>query len=256
MSTPKVKFEQAITQLGIEGALQQAQSFAASLGYTWTHGATVVFQASCKPGLEPNFRGTQQSSNESIEKWVRQYFNDYHNRPSVRKSNPPATVHDDALDIVIHSRLKGLASSELDLIKWAHRLGMSAENIMGTILEEYLADRLMAHGWYCAWGSVVKAVDFVSEAGDLLQVKSRNNTENSSSNKIRNGTNIKKWWRFHATQGSTNWDELNQLLGLNVLSEMDFRAFVTDLVHKNPEAMAVEPANTWKSISESKQPSY
>lgn len=210
----------------------------------WTHSADVVFHFSCHPDLSPTFRAKSYTKEEAITKWINSYFGEYNSRASVRKSNPPQTAHDLALDKIIKGRLSQISNAELDTIKWAHRLSMSAENIFGLILEEYLADRLHAFGWHCAWGSVVKAVDFVCENGRLLQVKSRSNTENSSSNKIRSGTEIEKWWRFNASNGMTNWSVLNQMIGCSHLSEMDFLNYVEQLIRANPLALAIEQNNT------------
>lgn len=245
MSGSSITFLSTVNAVGFQNALDFAQSYAVSKGFQWGEGTTVVFNASCVAELSPSFRGKITSQEQAISKWVDAHFGDFNNRPSVRVSNPPGTCHDTALDMVIHARLSHLNNNDLDMIMWAHRLGMSAENIFGTILEEYLSVRLAPLGWYCAWGSVVKAVDFVSSDGQLLQVKSRNNTENSSSNKIRSGTTIQKWWRFHATLGTTNWPALNQILGQNVVSEEDFQNFVLELVRHNPLAMAVETNNLW-----------
>ncbi|MGB0835550.1 MAG: SinI family restriction endonuclease [Psychrobium sp.] len=245
MSGSSINFYNAVQAKGIENALSYAQQFANSQGHIWTEGSSVIFRASSIEQLAPSFRGKILTNEQAIEKWVNAHFGDFNNRPSQRVSNPPGTKHDSALDMVIKAKLNHLTDDDLDSIKWAHRLGMSAENIFGTILEEYLSVRLAPHNWYCAWGSVLKAVDFVSSDGQYLQVKSRNNTENSSSNKIRLGTDIKKWWRFHATNGSTNWPELNQKLGINTLSEDDFKSFVLQLVTNNPSAMAVEQDNSW-----------
>jgi hypothetical protein len=245
MSSPTITFQSTVAQYGVDSCLNEAQRFAGEAGYVWGDGTSIVFKVSCDPLFSPNFRGIT-SNEQAISKWVNSYFSDYNNRPSVRMSNPPGTIHDPALDLLINARLPHLHEIDLVNIKYAHRLGMSAENIFGTILEEYLASKLAPYHWYCAWGSVVKAVDFVSSEGHLLQVKSRNNTENSSSNKIRAGTTINKWWRFHATNGSTNWPALNTLLGINIFSEQDFQNFVQRLVSANPNVMAVENTNSWK----------
>lgn len=244
MSNLTISFQSVVANYGTEHCLAIAKKLAAAAGYVWTENVSVVFITSCVPDLSPNFKNINSEVN-AIEKWINAYFSDYNNRPSRRLSNPPATCHDPALDMLIYARLPHLNSDDLNNIKYAHRLGMSAENIFGTILEEYLAVKLASYNWYCAWGSVVKAVDFVNPYGGLLQVKSRNNTENSSSNKIRTGTQIHKWWRFHATKGTTNWAALNTLLNVNIFSEQDFQFFVGNLIKSNPRALAVEDTNSW-----------
>jgi hypothetical protein len=40
-----------------------------------------------------------------------------------------------------------------------NRLPMSAENILGLLLEEFLAEQLADYGWFCGWGEVIRHVD-------------------------------------------------------------------------------------------------
>ncbi len=47
---------------------------------------------------------------------------------------------------------------------WAHRLAMSAENILGVFLEEYLFEKPSSHGWSMAWGETIKHVDLCSSS--------------------------------------------------------------------------------------------
>ena len=238
-------FYEFTSELEFSQLLEKVKLVAKSHNYIWTDSAELVLMHSHTKDLSPNFRGKNFTEEKAIEGWVKAYFGDYHNRPSVRKANPSKTVNDKILDEIITSHMPNLDQLSLEAINYAHRLAMASENILGILLEEYLDTRLKSYGWHCAWGSTLKAVDFVSNEGELLQVKSRNNTENSSSNKIRNGTEIKKWWRFHATQGTTNWDELNKKLGLSVLSEDDFLGFVKTTAKSNPDMLAIDPENLW-----------
>jgi hypothetical protein len=50
-------------------------------------------------------------------------------------------------------------------IEFAHRLAMSAENLLGPFVEEYVFERLKSHGWALAWGETVKSVDLSSNCG-------------------------------------------------------------------------------------------
>ncbi|MBE4605478.1 SinI family restriction endonuclease [Vibrio navarrensis] len=238
-------FYEFTSKLAFSQLLEKVKLEANNQNYTWNASAEQILKHSHTKELSPNFRGTSFTEEKAIESWVKAYFGDYHNRPSVRKANQSKTVNDKMLDEIITSHMPNLDQLSLEAINYAHRLVMASENILGILLEEYLDTRLKTHGWHCAWGSTLKAVDFVSDKGELLQVKSRNNTENSSSNKIRNGTEIKKWWRFHATKGTTNWDELNHTLGLDVLSEKDFLDFVRTIARSNPDMLAIDPENLW-----------
>ncbi|AHN23121.1 SinI family restriction endonuclease [Lysinibacillus varians] len=102
-----------------------------------------------------------------------------------------------------------------------HYLYMSAENMNGAILEEYLAEVLEPYGWIWCAGSTFRAIDFCyfGEKNILLQVKNKYNTENSSSSAIRNGTEIKKWQRLNRPRVATglnnpipNWEALRVLV--------------------------------------------
>jgi hypothetical protein len=125
---------------------------------------------------------------------------------------------------------------------------MSAENILGLMLEEYLAVSLEFHGWHCAWGETVKSVDFVHEDGRLLQVKNRSNSENSSSSTVRNGTQIEKWFRIKADRIEYMWSSLNEICGTIELSEDSFVDFVQTTLKNNPACLSVEQENPWADL--------
>jgi hypothetical protein len=117
---------------------------------------------------------------------------------------------------------------------------MATENILGLILEEYIHTKVVARGWACCWGNCISKVDFCS-SHIMLQVKNRSNDENSSSSKIRAGTRIIKWHRINANNGSTNWQELDSIIGVSQLfSEREYIDFATALIKRNPSALFVE----------------
>ncbi|MBQ0719855.1 MAG: SinI family restriction endonuclease [Gammaproteobacteria bacterium] len=152
---------------------------------------------------------------------------------------------DPIIEGIIGARIKKLSCDDLNKITYAHRLGMSAENILGLILEEYLSENLRGFGWHCAWGETVKSVDFVHESGRLLQIKNRSNSENSSSSAVRNGTEIEKWFRIKAGRIEYMWESLNEICGTATLSEESFVWFVRETISFNPGCLAVEPNNPW-----------
>lgn len=174
------------------------------------------------------------------EKFLHIFGNGYFNRPSNRTSNQSRTVPDPLVLRLISNRISEISEEDEKFIGIGHKLAMAAENIIGAILEEYIHNSLINFGWSACWGSCIKAVDFCSSDGKLLQVKNKSNTENSSSNKIRNSTDIVKWFRFNASNGNTKWDELNRLTtGENTMSEEDFRTFAVNLIRENPSAINV-----------------
>ena len=202
--------------------------------------------------LAPNINGRKKknlfSAEECVEQWVLKFKHGYDERISVRKSKLPGTVPDKAVNIILSTGLHCHYVDHIQSIIYAHRLGMSAENILGLLLEEFLFNRLSPFGWAMAWGETIKSVDFCNAEGFLLQVKNRSNSENSSSSQIRSGKPIEKWFRVNATNGRYQWDELNAIVGSHSgleLNEKSFQEFIEDVLKKNPAALAIEPDNPW-----------
>jgi SinI restriction endonuclease len=179
--------------------------------------------------------------------WLKKYRSGFDNRISQRLSNPPGTVADPIVDVIIGARLSGLSANHLAQIKDAHRLSMSAENILGLLLEEYLATLLGEYGWHCCWGEVVRHVDFCHEKGALLQIKNRSNSENSSSSRVRLNQPIEKWYRVDAKTGADQWSYFNQAYKTDRFSEAGFIDFVQQVLSQNPGALAIEADNVWQS---------
>ena len=208
----------------------------------------LVFNAIYKnPNLAPNIRKSDEKTYEEIlYSWVKKFYNGYKNRISKRKSNYPSTVPDKIVYTIIKARLSKLNEIQLKTINDSHRLAMSSENILGLLLEEFLSIHLKKFGWQCAWGESIKSVDFVNKNFELLQIKNRSNSENSSSSKVREGTEIKKWFRVTAQTGDTQWCILNNMINESCeLSEVLFENFIKETLRTNPEALAIEENNYW-----------
>jgi len=80
-------------------------------------------------------------------------------------------------------------------------------------------------------GAVVRHVDFFFPGSPtvpplLLQIKNRDNSENSSSSKVREGKKIEHWFRSYSRRHGENWDAFPNNAGCSLLSESDFQAFV------------------------------
>lgn len=175
-------------------------------------------------------------------KFLHDFVKGFFNRPSMRTSNQSRTVADPLVLKLLEKRICCLEEKDAEFIGIGHRIAMASENIIGAILEEYIHDSLINFGWSACWGSCIRAVDFCSQDGILLQVKNKSNTENSSSNKIRKNTEIRKWYRFNASNGDTKWDEINRLTtGENIMSEEKFQLFALNLIKNNPLAINVRP---------------
>ncbi len=182
-----------------------------------------------------------------VQTWLKRYRSAFEKRISQRCSNPPGTVADPMVEVIIGARLSALSADQLTQIKFAHRLSMSAENILGLLLEEYLAEILREYGWHCCWGEVIRHVDFCHESGALLQVKNRSNSENSSSLRVRLNQPIEKWHRVDANTGLYQWSKLNEQCKVARFSEDGFIDFVQRILSQNPRALAIEDGNVWHS---------
>lgn len=244
-----LNLQNVLNKLDPKQALEQAVQAAELHEVSWDEGINAVFSVITKDtALAPtNVRNSKDGKISAIEKWVLKYHRGFCGRASQRVSNPPGTLADPIIESIIGARLTHLNDDDLNKISYAHRLGMSAENILGLFLEEYLADNLSEFGWHCAWGETVRSVDFVKETGELIQIKNRSNSENSSSSRVRDGTLIKKWYRIEASKVEYKWDLLNKMCGIGTLSEKQFVAFVHKILKANPRALAVESRNPWKS---------
>ena len=155
----------------------------------------------------------------------------YANGRDPKRPAPPDTIPDEMVSFVLEHYFD-VPCTSLDRAKHEHALSMGAESIVGDLLERYLASVLEPQGWIWCSGSLVKAVDFVlppTKSGlpwRLLQVKNRDNSENSSSSAIRKGTNIEKWHRTFSRKKGDNWDAFPYKTAKKALSEKGFRTFV------------------------------
>lgn len=233
--------EESFLTLFQEVFSQQEQSFSEA------H-RTILTACYNSPDLSPTLKA--DTSEELAQKWLKRYFKSYNNRISKRISKPPRTVADPIVSTIINARLIGLMTEHLEQIKYAHRLSMSAENIQGLLLEEFLAEQLADYGWHCCWGESIRHVDFCNIDGSLLQVKNRSNSENSSSSRVRINQSIEKWYRVDANTGSYQWFRFNERYDTKRFSEENFVAFVQRVLMSNPNALAVEADNPWQSRSD------
>jgi len=144
------------------------------------------------------------------------------------KPLPPTTIPDKVVSIILNKYFE-VPSKKLVEAEKLHSLSMIAENLVGDLLERYIAVVMEQHGWVWCSGSIVKVVDFIyldsQNIWQSLQVKNRDNSENSSSAAIRKGTKIKKWFRTFSKKEGYNWDNFPSLEGKEKLSEKGFRSY-------------------------------
>lgn len=150
---------------------------------------------------------------------------------SPRAPKPPATIPDEMVSVILVSYF-GIPQADVERVKREHLLSMGAENMVGDLLERYLASVMEPMGWIWCSGAMVKAVDFIKPPmmaetdWRLLQVKNRDNSENSSSSAIRVGTDIKKWHRTFSKKAGSNWEAFPDANLRRHLSEDGFKKFV------------------------------
>ncbi len=157
---------------------------------------------------------------------------------------PMRTVPDPAVDVVLEA-FAGAEKSRLREISELHRKSMAAENKVGELLEAYLASVLEPQGWVWCCGNIIQDVDFFrgNTPVDLLQIKNRSNSENSSSSRIREliqtmgcPVEIRAWYRIEASNGDTRWQDLPGNSRLTLADEGLFQQFIRDYVTKKSVA--------------------
>ena len=180
------------------------------------------------PESLPKKRGKQPTGGvEHIKSLVQSY----HKARQRKRPGEPQTVPDPLVSFILQHWYNVLEQNLEDARK-EHQLAMAAENLVGELLERYLAQILEPNGWIWCAGSIVKSVDFIkpplleAEIWTVLQIKNRDNSENSSSSAIRKGTTIEKWFRTYSRTGETNWHNFPDQQMRTDLSEGKFQDFV------------------------------
>jgi hypothetical protein len=150
---------------------------------------------------------------------------------------PPSTIPDEMVSAIL-SEYFDIPEAHLERIKYEHLLSMGAENMVGDLLERYLASVLEPRGWVWCSGAMVKAADFIKApttqgaAWRMLQVKNRDNSENSSSSAIRAGAIIEKWFRTFSRRAGSNWAAFPDESLRAQLSEEAFKDFVKEYLRE------------------------
>jgi hypothetical protein len=189
----------------------------------------IIFDIALKNmSLFPNFRLAKGATyTDYIQKWIKSYEDATLNPPSQRKASPKGSCSDPAIQTIVQIATNSDISFAERMSAY-HNLFMSAENIQGSLLEEYISNSIRPYGWIWCNGNVLRAIDFCSIDGEIfLQIKNKSNTENSSSSAIRIGTDIKKWYRL-GTQTRNGkklpvykWDNLNEIINSHIGTGLD-----------------------------------
>ncbi len=175
-----------------------------------------------------SWRGKNKPTTNSEAHLTAKAIKFFRTRANTDYPSAPGTKPDRMVSIVLQV-VYGYAPDQTAKIEIEHQHAMSSENIVGALLERYIANVMEAHGWVWCAGDFVKAVDFVKWNGkgwSALQIKNRDNTENSSSSAIRNGTDIEKWFRGYSKTGETNWAAFPDEKSKDSLTEAGFTSYV------------------------------
>jgi hypothetical protein len=202
--------------------------------------------------LFPNIKFSGEQNNEHyIAQWVKKYHESFINPPSTRQAEPKSSCSDPSITNIVKiiKEIPEEDNDEIQTYEKIHNLFMSAENVQGNLLEEYISQNVRPYGFIWCQGTVLKSIDFCNTSGTLLlQIKNRSNTENSSSLRVRDGTTIEKWYRLgtrsihHVKTPTYKWDKLNSLIDhFQTLDndqpcsmcEEDYQAFLTRIARSN-----------------------
>lgn len=189
--------------------------------------------------LSLNKKTLTKGSKEYFDILAQKFFS---SRKLIENIKEPGTVPDELVSYILQICFN-YSIDDTERIKKEHQLSMSAENKIGELLERYLATVLEPLEWSWCSGNFVKSIDFIrqnDQGWDMLQIKNRNNTENSSSSSVRKGTTIYKWFRSFSTKKATNWQEFPDENARLFLSEESFKKFVETYFL---EAKKVNPTN-------------
>lgn len=192
--------------------------------------ASLIKLLAMNPKAASKMRGTK-APEPGTDTYIRAQAINFASAREPRAPEPPATIPDEMVSFILENYFN-VPAGNLERAKEEHRLSMSAENLVGELLERYLASVMEPRGWIWCSGSTVKAVDLIKPptAPDgkwtLLQIKNRDNSENSSSSAIRNGTDIKKWFRTFSKKTGSNWDAFPEVEIRPLVSEAGFHQYV------------------------------
>lgn len=194
--------------------------------------ASLIKLLAMNPEAASSMRG-KSSPKPGTEAYIRAQAANFAVARAPRAPKPPATIPDEMVSVILENYFK-VPPGNLERAKQEHLLSMGAENLVGELLERYLASIMEPRGWIWCSGSTVKAVDLIKPPSTpggvwkLLQVKNRDNSENSSSSAIRNGTDIEKWFRTFSKKTGSNWNAFPDAEIRPLVSETGFRKFVKE----------------------------
>jgi len=170
-----------------------------------------------KPGKKAKYKYGDKKHLESLK----QSF--LRGRNTKINISEPETITDEALWEYIKLKKK-LTDDKVNELSKYHKIAMSIETKIGSLLEGFIFKYISKHDWIWCSGNILQDIDFIKKDIDenqnitwvLLQVKNSDNSENSASARVRVGTNIIKWYRrFSKIKDKDNWSELVKIVKEN-----------------------------------------
>jgi len=185
-----------------------------------------------KPFKKPSKKDTYKSKDHLTKLFLTFQNSRPENKTKVNKNKP--VIPDNAVYKYIEAKFD-FTESTIKNVKHHHNIAMDAENKIGYFLEEYIYKNIKKNNWIWCTGSILRSIDFIKKETKkekivwrMLQIKNSDNSENSSSNKVRDGTSIEHWFRRFSTKDTYNWKNLEILTGCEDLSEDNFLKFLED----------------------------
>ena len=185
-----------------------------------------------KPFKKPSKKDTYKSKDHLAKLFLTFQNSRPENKTKVNNNKP--VIPDNAVYKYIEAKFD-FTESIIKNVKHHHNIAMDAENKIGYILEEYIYENIKKNNWIWCTGSILRSIDFIKKeiknkktVWRMLQIKNSDNSENSSSNKVRDGTPIEHWFRRFSTKDKYNWKNLEILTGCEDLSEDNFLKFLED----------------------------
>ena len=174
-----------------------------------------------------NLSENKSTFNDYIKRWIKSYTEACKNIPSKHEAKEKMACSDPAIKAIIQNAMS-YCDDEVCKLECYHNLFMSAENIQGELLEEFIANNIEPLGWIWCKGTTIK---------------NKYNTENSSSKKIRNGLSVKveAWYRLDRNEVYC-WDKLNEIINRYNstqhtcnMTEEDYITFVSKVAAENKQ---------------------
>lgn len=176
----------------------------------------------------PDFAQPARNTTVFSDEYLAKYASRFSASRALQAPSEPATIPDEMVKFVLE-KYWDFHPDQAIIASDYHNKAMGAENIIGNLLERYIAEALEPLGWVWCSGSVTKSIDFICKRTDdqwiALQIKNRDNSENSSSKKVREGTDVIHWFRTFSRRMGDNWAAFPEASKHN-LSENGFRSFV------------------------------